>query len=735
MSAVPAPAPAANPYDAKLGGGRQLLFSNTPRDTRGEFASKFILPTGTRTEPVNPGSAANATLNDAIMARSYTNKTSQMNDNDIHWEIIQFVRDTAAYHNTLDTNPVRLTAAHITDIKANANNRATYQKYATFTDAAGTPVQVDNLTAGNLMKINKDVFAKSLPNYSPAQGMGDVWETLTMKLANPSARVFEEQYRASKGSLSRATRFSVDPVNYMRELMRRSREAAATDVQGLLAVPTEVAVKCNEVDDPSLPLNTVMRNRAGHLYSKDANGNELLWKDNIPAPNADVGYKQDRSGTTQEEWLTQCVFNGKVRDPGFQKCIDALQNGDFSANMKSLLEKMHPQVAYDTLRYLGFRLVDVPSPVVPGENVKNVQSFCEWKRNVLSKADDKLKNAVNGSNSIQIYLTTLVAYLNANPAILNPNMTGQAGFTQRRVVSQLADDVRRAMTDYTKALGIEPERSFMSEQAVEQLMQQETMRRQSLARMQEQQRRMGGYGMGQGRMGMSGMPGMGQGFPPYGRMNMPMAYPYGAPGMGMPATMAYPALQQKGGGNGFFAPPSQGQSGGNYGYPMRMKAPYPNKQPYGTMGGQSQTLRMMEFNQRYGVNLLNDIYTRARSRLESRGKKLSQNTQQKIESAMDQALQYMQKVYTSIAYIECVNDLLDAFPGDPEIQAELGEQDLVRLYQKCARSVQKYQTQETNVYSILQSLQKAVNDVTGKLKTEDPSRGALPVQMPGMGSI
>jgi len=69
------------------------LFNDDTSDYRGNYAAKMILVPET-------GDRVNYT--EYIKAKYFTNQTAQQNNDDIHWEIFQFIADVAMYHKEID---------------------------------------------------------------------------------------------------------------------------------------------------------------------------------------------------------------------------------------------------------------------------------------------------------------------------------------------------------------------------------------------------------------------------------------------------------------------------------------------------------------------------------------------------------------------------------------------------------------------------------------------------------
>jgi hypothetical protein len=106
---------------------------------------------------------------------------------------------------------------------------------------------------------------------------------------------------------------------------------------------------------------------------------------------------------------------------------------------------MHPIIAYRTLQNFGFK-AKTTYDAVAGQQLIKVQSVADWLKNLKENNPTgvDVDKIANENEKIMHYLKHVVAFVNANPSILNKNYSGatteSAGKTQ--------------VTDYAKALGI-----------------------------------------------------------------------------------------------------------------------------------------------------------------------------------------------------------------------------------------------------------------------------------------
>ena len=129
---------------------------------------------------------------------------------------------------------------------------------------------------------------------------------------------------------------------------------------------------------------------------------------------------------TCDDYLTDCIVNKS--DRGFGKCKAFMKDMNFFDVVKSEINEMHPQIAFQTLSRFGFR-THKKFDEEANMNVVKVESADHWFEHVLKKHKDIVNggneaNAIIGNTKLKDYLDLVSQYVNANPVILNPNYNG-----------------------------------------------------------------------------------------------------------------------------------------------------------------------------------------------------------------------------------------------------------------------------------------------------------------------
>lgn len=163
-----------------------------------------------------------------------------------------------------------------------------------------------------------------------------------------------------------------------------------------------------------------------YISDKDSDYNRNL----LRASNKCYTTGVDLDSNSCNKAMYECLIDN---DPaGVSKCINALNlTADKVSTMRSEVGKMHPLVAQRLLQRFGFRKVSVYDSTAK-MTLDKIESIDHWKEHVAGIAqhggglDQTAKSALATNGPILDYLSMIVSYVNANPAILNKNYSGKS---------------------------------------------------------------------------------------------------------------------------------------------------------------------------------------------------------------------------------------------------------------------------------------------------------------------
>jgi hypothetical protein len=179
-----------------------------------------------------------------------------------------------------------------------------------------------------------------------------------------------------------------------------------------------------------------------NIWKRDSAGTLIMTKDGVDTP-----YGPNDENTTKalkasyscystivndngdkekcRKYIFECLLDSDAN--GLSKCIDLLKDKDFFTVATEEIVKMQPLIALRTLQKFGFRVNDE----YDGElkmNIKKVESVDHWTKSYMTKkfTDKQVTDAISSNSALRDYLSLIVQYVNANPAILNKNVNGSS---------------------------------------------------------------------------------------------------------------------------------------------------------------------------------------------------------------------------------------------------------------------------------------------------------------------
>lgn len=112
--------------------------------------------------------------------------------------------------------------------------------------------------------------------------------------------------------------------------------------------------------------------------------------------------------------VRKCLIDGNKDE--LAKCLDELRDSNLFDVAQKELQGIHPDVALQILKTFG-----VGGKSINGVNV--VESLNEWIDRVVRKLRDDVRDAILTNRQLKDYISGVIAFVNANPAIMNHNMT------------------------------------------------------------------------------------------------------------------------------------------------------------------------------------------------------------------------------------------------------------------------------------------------------------------------
>ncbi len=134
--------------------------------------------------------------------------------------------------------------------------------------------------------------------------------------------------------------------------------------------------------------------------------------------------------------ISNCIFED---DPtSLAQCfIDAGQHGDKWRVVESEINRMHPILAFKILQKFGFRQIR-------DDGVKKVERRNSWVSHLMGRLPVEEVQLIKNNTNLLAYLDMLAAYVNANPAILNPGAPVPS--------ARLSDNESKGITKYAEKL-------------------------------------------------------------------------------------------------------------------------------------------------------------------------------------------------------------------------------------------------------------------------------------------
>ena len=204
------------------------------------------------------------------------------------------------------------------------------------------------------------------------------------------------------------------------------------------------------------------------LWKRDANNNNKLYLetngqsggaklylgddvdeiDKVLDNSADTCMTTRYNGENCADYLQNCILGNSGKE-NLKECVTFLRDKEnFRDILKGdLINKLHPDMAIQTLKTLGFKAKLVADdPFALDKKIKKVQSVQEWintglKNSTLSRAEE---DEIKSNDVLLTYLRYLTEFVNANPELLNKDYTGPT--VEKEGVTILPD--------YSKNLGM-----------------------------------------------------------------------------------------------------------------------------------------------------------------------------------------------------------------------------------------------------------------------------------------
>jgi len=117
-----------------------------------------------------------------------------------------------------------------------------------------------------------------------------------------------------------------------------------------------------------------------------------------------------------QKFITKCVNDGDINE-----CIRNIDNSNFSISSdKTFVSEMSPKTALHIVKQLGFRVISVPSQDIYCP-LKKMESVTSWKNRITPTLQDDISEKFKSLSKFIEYMTSIVNYINEYPFILNEN--------------------------------------------------------------------------------------------------------------------------------------------------------------------------------------------------------------------------------------------------------------------------------------------------------------------------
>lgn len=374
-----------------------------------------------------------------VFSEFYENKKysdgSDINDNAIHFEFLNFIVSTANFHKELnaeaDASGSKKGALKLAIDKATAESPAIATFFSAFVDPATYSVKTAEfakimpfINAGGEISIlkNDNTIIKEVAGhilwYATSWGDNKSLQTFYSTLATAGF------VRPVNTGIS----FSLNPFSKkiftvkVDKLFRKRLLALKSGERPLPGAVTEFKKTAKGTEETYVDMingSIWQRDEKGDLYTFEAGTTNKIYEKNYELT---LGYDcatTNFAGAECKSYLMDCLLSGD--NEGIAQCVAHWKD---DANWAVAdVNAMHPKIAVRTLQRFGFRTRRVVLP--DGQQVKLVESVDSWKKNYLEtkfKDNKEVKDIFQSATNKKIaeYLQLVVDHVNKNPAILNP---------------------------------------------------------------------------------------------------------------------------------------------------------------------------------------------------------------------------------------------------------------------------------------------------------------------------
>lgn len=286
----------------------------------------------------------------------------------------------------------------------------------------------------NLMKesgIGEVLFGQTLPWLPMSSGkIGDAWYTAAdgeIKNFKPQAdtirRLYQDLYKYGEFKLEGERQPLNLPISYDDVLkLYKNVDFDIDDMQIIYdIISARVAENENREAVPhhfedlfeDLTTNEIYKRDNNGLY-KMVNGQKVYAGEKPERANCASSFLNNSNNDECIKFVGKYLISGDINK--LAECLDELKNQDLFNRAHNELTGMHPEIAIKILKTFG----------VNGKKVGRihvVESLHEWINRIKSSLSPNIYNAIVGNNQLKNYISGVISFVNANPAIMNPDLT------------------------------------------------------------------------------------------------------------------------------------------------------------------------------------------------------------------------------------------------------------------------------------------------------------------------
>lgn len=155
------------------------------------------------------------------------------------------------------------------------------------------------------------------------------------------------------------------------------------------------------------------RDETGRLYRMVGINKQYIGQPS--SDNCAMTYLNNKNNTQCIRVVRDCLISGNKEE--LSKCLSELSDANLFDVAQSDLKNVHPSMALRILKTFG-----VNPKIVNG--LEYAESENEWINNtVLKLKNADVRNAIIGNNQLRSYISGVIAFVNANPTIMNSHLT------------------------------------------------------------------------------------------------------------------------------------------------------------------------------------------------------------------------------------------------------------------------------------------------------------------------